>query len=120
MFTTLILVALNLAAIGLASWFVYDTLKKEFASRLGQQQSHLNALQGRFKDWEAAQAKVAFQTGKDLNSFEKKLEELEENTVSATAIDSLNTEFFSLKTAVEALGQSLKKKRKAKKAGKRR
>lgn len=119
--TPLLALVLSVAAAGLLAYFVYDTLKKDFASRLGQLQSHLNALQGRFKDHEAMTSKLALTIGQAIKEHDAKFVQIDEeldNRVDAQAIDSLSNEFFSLKSAVEALGQSLKKARKAKKTAK--
>lgn len=111
------LLVLSTLASGFTGWFVFDTLKKDFAARMGQLQSHLNALQGRLKDAEeiikkhkAEMAEVSRMAGSDISKLERQLNEGLDSKVDAQAIDNMNDEFFSLKSAVEELGQKNKKK----------
>lgn len=129
MTTVLVLIAISLLAAGVAGWFVNDKLTTETKAADAALEERLVAQERRFDDWEKSIKKLSFEIGRDLQDFENKLkalvEDLEANYVSVQAIDNMNDEFFSLKTAVEAMGGKKKKKKKtkfglSKKASKRR
>jgi len=117
----LTVMVISLAAAAFAGYLAYDAGKKEMLSRVGQLNSHLLALQGRLADAEKAMkthkeemAKVSLMVGQDLKNFEDRLGSVESDLsdkADIQAIDNMNNEFFSLKSATEALGQKFGKKR---------
>lgn len=97
---------------------MYDALKREMISRVGQIDNHLKALQGRFKDNEKGNAEAFRMAGESdrklqmlLNSLKEELDSKADNQ----AIDNMGDELFSVKSTLAAMGQKGKKKSKKRK-----
>lgn len=111
------LVMFQIALTLFAGWFIYDHLKKELISRVGQIDNHLKALQGRVKDNETSTSKAFLMAGNNIKELEQSMEnrfcsidEKLEEKADNQAIDNMGDELFSVKSTLAALGQKAKKK----------